>query len=180
MRQIIDGLEYPQNLCNDAENNRQHTLKAVLQYFYRDNTRSGSHCKYNIKYHIVWIPKYRREVLTEDISKRLKQILDDIASQYKFTIIASEVMPDHIHLLIEAPPKYSPSNLVRIIKSISSRNLREEFKGHIKEYIWKENTLWAKGYYLATLSDNVTTDVVKEYINNQKSMDKNSRAVIGR
>jgi putative transposase len=75
--------------------------------------------------------------------------LTDIAQQYQFTIIASEVMPDHIHLLIEAPPKFSPSNIVKIIKSISSRRLREEFKDHIKKYIWKENTLWARGLLLS-------------------------------
>jgi putative transposase len=115
-------------------------------------------------------------MLTEEISKRLKQILEDMAEQYQFIIIASEVMPDHIHLLIEAPPRYSPSNLVNIIKSLSSRRLREEFKDYIKKYIWKDNTLWAKGYYLATLADKVTTDIVKEYINNQKSKDKFSRS----
>ena len=108
-------------------------------------------------------------MLTEEISQRLKQILKEIAAQYQFIVIASEVMPDHIHLLIEAPPKYSPSNIVKTIKSISSRKLREEFREHIKKYIWKDDALWAKGYYLATLADSVTTDIVKEYINNQKS-----------
>ena len=114
-------------------------------------------------------------MLTEEVSKRLKEIMIDISERYQFIIIASEVMPDHIHLLIEAPPKYSPSNLVKIIKSISSRKLREEFKDHIKKYIWKDNTLWAKGYYLATVADKVTTDIVREYINNQKSKDNCSR-----
>ena len=171
MHQLRENLALPSNLSNDAENNRQDTLKAVLHYFYHDNTRSGSHCKYNIKYHIVWIPKYRHKMLTEEISKRLKEILINIAAQYQFTVIASEVMPDHIHLLIEAPPKYSPSNLVNIIKSISSRKLREEFGDHIEKYIWKDDALWAKGYYLATLADNVTTDIVEEYISNQKSKD---------
>jgi putative transposase len=110
-------------------------------------------------------------MLTEKISQRLKQILHEIAAQYQFAIIASEVMSDHIHILIEAPPKHSPSDIVKTIKSISSRKLREEFRDHIEKYIWKEDGLWAKGYYLATVGDSVTTDIVKEYINNQKSKD---------
>jgi len=166
----------PPNLCNDAKNNRQDTLKAVLHYFYHDNTRSGSHCKYNLKYHIVWITKYRKCVLTEEMGERLKSIFSDIARDYKFKIIASEVMPEHIHLLIETPPKYSPSYIIQSIKSISSKKLRIEFANHIKKYIWKDGTLWARGYYIATLADRVTTGIVKEYINNQKSNDSGENA----
>ena len=176
MKQSITDLEYPRNLCNDAEANRQETLKAVLHYFYHDNTRSGSHYKYNIKYHIVWITKYRRCLLTEEMGERLKNIFSDIAKNYQLKIVATEVMPDHIHLLIETKPKYSPSYIIQRIKSISSRMLQEEFSDHIKKYIWKEGTLWARGYYIATLADKVTTGIVKEYINNQKSKDSDETA----
>jgi putative transposase len=152
---------------------RQETLKAVLHYFYQDNTNSGAHCRYNLKYHIVWIPKYRRGLLSGKIAERLKQILAQIAKKYGFYIIALEVMPDHVHLLIEAPPKYAPSVIVGYLKGISSKMLREEFFSEIRKYIWKENTLWARGYYIATLADGVTTEIVKEYINNQKDEKKN-------
>lgn len=147
---------------------RQETLKAVLHYFYHDNTQSGSHCRYDIKYHIVWIPKYRRALLSGKIAERLKQILARIADEYSFNIIAIEVMPDHVHLLIEAPPKYAPSKIVGYLKGISSKMLRREFLNEIKKHIWKENTLWARGYYIATVADGATTKIVKEYINNQK------------
>lgn len=79
------------------EANRQKTLKAVLHYFYQDNTRSGSHCRYSLQYHLVWIPKYRRSFLVGEIAERLKQILKEIARDYRIRIIAMEVMPDHIH-----------------------------------------------------------------------------------
>ncbi len=95
---------------------RQKTLTAVLHYFYQDNTRSGSHCRYSLQYHLVWIPKYRRGFLVGDIAERLKQILKEIARDYRIRIIAMEVMPDHIHMLVEAPPKYAPAKIVQLFK----------------------------------------------------------------
>jgi len=95
---------------------RQKTLQAVLHYFYQDNTKSGSHCRYNLQYHLVWIPKYRRSFLEGKIAERLKQILKEIARDYHIQIIAMEVMPDHVHMLIDAPPKYAPSKIAQIFK----------------------------------------------------------------
>lgn len=151
---------------------RQETLKAVLHYFYTDNTKSTSHSRYNLQYHFVWIPKYRRSFLVGKIAARLKEILKDIAFNYKIKIIAMEVMPDHVHILVEAPPKLAPSRIVQIFKGISSRRLREEFLDIIKQYIWKKRTLWAVGYYVASVSDIATTEIVKEYIKNQKSAEE--------
>ena len=151
---------------------RQDILKAVLHYFYQDNTQSGSHCRFNLKYHLVWIPKYRRRILVGKLAARLSQILFEIANGYEFKIIAHEVMPDHVHVLVEAPTKYSPAQIAQYFKGISSKLLRQDFPDLIKNRIWKEGTLWARGYYIASLADNVTTEVVKEYINNQK-LEKN-------
>jgi putative transposase len=148
---------------------RQKTLKAVLHYFYQDNTKSGSHCRYSLQYHLVWIPKYRRSFLVGELAERLKQILKEIARDYRICIIAMEVMPDHIHMLVEAPPKYAPSKIVQLFKGISSRRMRQEFLDVIKRYIWKDGTLWAIGYYIGSVSDKVTTELVCEYIRNQKS-----------
>ena len=151
------------------QTNRQETLKAVLHYFYQDNTRSGSHCRYSLQYHLVWIPKYRRSFLVGEIAERLKQILKEIGRDYHIRIIAMEVMPDHVHMLIEAPPKYAPAKVVQLFKGISSRRLRQEFLDVIKRYIWKEGTLWAVGYYIGSVGSGVTTELVKEYIKNQKA-----------
>jgi len=77
-------------------------------------------------------------------------------------------MPDHVHVLVEAPPKHSPSKIVQVFKSISSKMLREEFLPQLKRLIWKDGVLWARGYYVASVSDGATTEVVREYINTQK------------
>jgi putative transposase len=152
----------------DEHARRQETLKAVLHYFYQENTKSGAHSRYDLKYHLVWITKYRRSFLEGQLAARLRQILTEISLKYRFHIIAQEIMPDHIHMLIEAPPKYPPATIAQLFKSISSKMMREEFLDVIKKYIWKDGTLWAQGYYIASVAQGVTAEVVEEYINNQK------------
>ncbi len=71
-----------------------------------------------------------------------------------------EVMPDHVHMLVEAPPMYAPAKIVQLFKGISSRRLRQEFLDVIKNYIWKEGTLWAIGYYIGSVSDQVTIRLI--------------------
>ncbi len=149
--------------------NRQETLKAVLHYFYQDNTKSGAHSRYALKYHLVWIPKYRRSFLVGRLAIRLKEILTEISQEYGFHIIAQEVMPDHVHMLVEAPPICAPATIAQMFKSISARKIREEFLDDIVRHIKKEGTLWAQGYYIASVADGITTEVVEEYINNQRS-----------
>ena len=83
-------------------------------------------------------------------------------------------MPDHIYLLFEAPSKYAPSQLAGIIKGLSSKKMRAEFLPETIKYIWEKNTLWGRGYYIASVADQVTTGVVKEYIKNQKKYEKHS------
>jgi len=114
---------------------RQKTLKAVLDYFYQENTRSGSHSRYNLKYYLVWITKYRRSFLVGKLAIRLQSILADIAHEYGFKIIVHEVMSDHVHMLIEARPTDAPVRIVQILKSISARKMREEFLDTIQKNI---------------------------------------------
>ena len=78
------------------------------------------HAVYDLKYHIVWIPKYRKIVLSEEIATRLKEIFQGIAERYEFEIDTMEVMGDHVHLFLSAPPRYSPSRVVQIMKSVSA------------------------------------------------------------
>ncbi len=129
---------------DDPRSERQETLKAILHYFYQDNTQSGSHCRYSLKYHLVWIPKYRRSFLVGKLAERLREVFTEIAQEYGFVIIAQEVMPDHIHMLVESPPKYSPAEIVQFFKGISSRRIRQEFSDTLKRYIWKDGALWAR------------------------------------
>jgi putative transposase len=155
-----------------AMENRQEIIRAVLHHLYQDNTKSGSHCKYNLCYHIVWITKYRRSFLKGKLAFRLKQILNQIAHNYGLNIIALEVMSDHVHMLIEAQPKWSPARLIGTLKGVSSRQMREEFLPVIRRHSWKDNTLWARGYYVSCVADSITTGMVKEYIQNQKKQDE--------
>lgn len=151
----------------DDQPTRQETLKAVLHYFYKENTKSGGHSRYNLKYHLVWITKYRRSLLVGRLAVRARQVMFEIAQENGFIVIAVEVMPDHVHLLVEAPPRYSPAGIVQYFKGMSSKKLREEFLDVIKQFIWKEGTLWARGYYIASVADKITTEVIREYIKNQ-------------
>jgi putative transposase len=152
----------------NEQEDREAILKAVLHHLYQDNTKSADHCRYNLTYHIVWIPKYRRSLMKGQFAVRLKQVLTQIAKEYGFTIIAQEVMPDHIHMLIEAPPKWAPAKIVGILKGVSSREMRKEFLPLIQKSIRKDHTLWARGYYVSCVGNTVTTGIVKAYIENQK------------
>ncbi len=125
--------------------------------------RHRSHCVYVINYHLVWIPRYRKKVLVGPIETRLKNLLAEIAQQYGFEILAVEVMPDHVHLFVSAPPKFSPAEIVRYFKGITSRRLKQEFVSLRRQY-WGENaTLWAEGYYVGT-AGHVSAETIKRYI----------------
>src|SRR5215208_6537707 len=90
------------------QTNRQKTLKAVLHYFYQDNTTSGSHCRYNLKYHLVWITKYPRSFLVGEIAERLLEILAEIAQNYRFEIIAMQALARfNIRVTVPSPHPHS-------------------------------------------------------------------------
>ena len=130
------------------------------------------HCVYNINYHLVWIPRYRKKVLGGPIADRLKNLLAEIAVQYGFEILAVEVMPDHpgtarqgrcVHLFVSAPPKFSPAEVVRYFKGITSRRLKQEFVYLRRQYWGEHATLWAESYYVGT-AGRVSAEVIKRYI----------------
>jgi putative transposase len=118
---------------------------------------------YNLNYHLVWCPKYRRNVLTEQVAARLRELLHEIAEQYGFEILACEVMPNHVHLFVSAPPKYSPADLAQLFKGITSRRLRQEPGEQIRRQIWKPGTLWSPSYYVGT-AGSVSGEVIRRYI----------------
>jgi putative transposase len=118
---------------------------------------------YNINYHLVWCPKYRRKVLVDQVAAELRRILDEIAEQYQLEILACEIMPDHVHLFVSAPPKYSPANLAKLFKGITSRRLRQQLGTRLHRQIWKPGTLWSPSYYVGT-AGNVSAEIIKRYI----------------
>ena len=127
--------------------------------------RRTRHAIYELKYHFVWIPKYRKKVLNREIKEKLKEIFFQIAEEYDCEIIEQRVMSDHVHLFLSAPPKYSPSRLVNIIKSISRNEIFREFPGFARR-CWNKK-LWADGYFVRAVGDKVTADEIQKYVRYQ-------------
>jgi len=129
---------------------------------------SSGNARYSIWYHIVFLPKYRRKVLTNLIAKRLKEILVGIATEYGFLIDTMEVIEDHVHLFLSAPPRHSPAEVIQILKSISGIALRKEFWKELKKYLWGKE-FWCDGYFVSTVNDSTTKDEIRKYIKEQKA-----------
>lgn len=129
-----------------------------------ENYRRSSHCTYDIKYHIVWITKYRKPVLTGKIAERTRDIIRQVCSSNEVEILLGHVGKDHIHLLVSVPPHLSASRLVQYMKGNSSYKMQKEFKELNKQY-WGRH-MWARGYFVAS-SGNVTDEIIAEYIKNQ-------------
>jgi putative transposase len=121
------------------------------------------HAVYDTKYHLVWIPKYRKKIFSDN---RLKEIFHEISEHYEFEIDTMEVVCDHIHSFLSAPPSYSPAKIVNILKGASSRIMFNEFP-ELKRHLWGSE-LWSDGYFVRTVGDKVTTEVIKRYIQYHK------------
>ena len=124
------------------------------------------HTVYDIKYHFVWIPKYRKEILNKSKQKRLKEIFEDIAMQYEFEIDAMEIMAEHVHVFLSAPPRYSPAEIANLLKGITFRVMFKEFPD-LFEHLWA-GELWNDGYFVRTTGDKVTSQIIRRYIRYHK------------
>lgn len=131
-----------------------------------------SHAIYDTKYHLVWIPKYRKWILRGDLRKRTKEIFQEIAKDFGFEIDTLEVREDHIHLFLSAPPKYSISKIVGILKSISGSKIFQEFP-EVKKELWNQE-FWSDGYFARTVGDKVTSEIIRRYIEYQSQEEKGS------
>ena len=100
------------------------------------------HAVYDLKYHLVWIPKYRKSLLLGSIEKRVKELFYEIAEEHDFEILAIELMPDHVHLFVSAAPKWAPGKIVSIFKTITSKIIFEEFP-QVKKKLWGGHLLSA-------------------------------------
>ena len=126
--------------------------------------RKTSHSVYSLKYHIVWITKYRKPVMRGEIALRLRELLKQTCESLDVYIESGYVSPDHVHLLVSSPPNLSVSDLVKRLKGRSSRRMLEEF-GELKRQFWGRH-LWARGYFCCS-SGNVTDEVIAKYIETQ-------------
>jgi len=124
--------------------------------------RRTKHAVFDLKYHLVWIPKYRKHILVGEVAQYAKEVLQRIADEYGFWVDVMEVMEDHVHVFLEAPPRYSPAEVVQIMKSISARELFRRFP-RLREQLWASE-LWSDGYFVRSVGDQVTTEVIRRYI----------------
>jgi len=121
-----------------------------------------SHAVYDLKYHFVWVPKYRKMILREEIAKRVEEVFGEIAEAYEFEIERMAVVGDHVHVFLSAPPKYAPGEIVRILKSRSAKVVFKEFR-EVKKELWG-GEFWSDGYFVRSVGDEVTAEVIRRYI----------------
>jgi len=126
--------------------------------------RKSSHSVYDLKYHVVWITKYRKKVLIGEVAVKVRELIREICKANDIEIIKGHVSKDHVHLFISSPPHLSISNIVQAIKGKSSRKILSNFKDMQKQF-WGRH-FWARGYFVAS-SGNVTDEVVMKYIEEQ-------------
>ena len=148
-------------------NPKEHEIETKMA-----SVKTGSHCKYNINYHIIWIPKYRKHILFGKVAEVLKTIINGVCEDNKCKVLALEVMPDHIHLFVGGNPTIRPDILIKNIKGNTSRQLRLVFKdirylGYENHYGKGFNNLWARGYYCGT-AGHVSQEQVRRYILEQE------------
>ena len=132
-----------------------------------NDIHSLSHTKWNCKYHIVFAPKYRRKVFYGEKRAEIGKILRELCNWKKVNIITAEVCPDHVHMLVEIPPKYSVSSFMGFLKGKSSIMIYEKW-GNMK-YKYRNREFWCRGYYVDTVGRN--KKVIAEYIRNQLEED---------
>ena len=129
---------------------------------------SLAHTKWNCKYHVVFAPKYRRKVFFSDKREEIRDIIRKLCAWKGVEIIEGEICPDHVHLLLSIPPKYSISSFMGYLKGKSSMIIFQKF-GNMK-FAYRNREFWCRGYYVDTVGKN--TKAIKEYIANQLEADK--------
>ncbi len=129
--------------------------------------KSNKNIVYSCKYHVVWCPKYRRKVLHGAVEARLKELIIETCSDIHVDIIEMEIMPDHVHLLIEVDPQFGIHKAIKRIKGASSRYLRQEFK-HLTTRL---PTLWSNSYFVSTVGG-APLNAIKQYIESQKTSER--------
>jgi putative transposase len=132
------------------------------------DTQSLAHTKWECKYHVVWIPKYRRKKLFGELRKELGPVLRELAKQKGSEIIEGKLLIDHVHILIAIPPKYAVSQVIGYIKGKSAIYIARNYVGRRKNFTGEH--FWARGYYVSTVG--LDEGVVRQYIRQQEAEDQ--------
>ena len=129
-----------------------------------------SHTVYETKYHLVWAPKYRKWILRGDIQKRVEELFREIAENHDIEIDTLEVAEEHVHLFVSFPPRMSISSVVGKLKSISASVIFREHP-EVKRELWGGH-FWQTGYFVRTSGDQVTTEIIRNYIKYHRKEEK--------
>lgn len=129
--------------------------------------RKTRHSVYNINYHLVWIPKTRMKVLTKPFSETVRETIVRVCAWKEWTLMALQIMPDHVHLFVSASPKWSPAQIVQSLKAWTSKELRQKFS-IIRQTRPETDDFWASSYYCGT-AGHVSAEVVARYIRENAS-----------
>ena len=138
--------------------------------------RHGSHTKFMIHLHMVWITKYRKPVMHDAVAYRVRDILREVCKREDVEIIKGHVSTDHVHLFVSIPPQVTISRLVQKLKGKSSHKLLNEFP-HLRKQYWGRH-FWARGYFCCS-SGNVTDEIIKQYIEQQHHGDDDDFKIEG-
>lgn len=125
--------------------------------------RKGAHTRWECKYHLIWCPKYRKDLFENEWLKEYTwELFEKIAKEYEYHIEAMEIAPDHVHLLMEIPPKVAVAEAVRVLKSLSAREIFKKFPG-VRKRLWA-GEIWKDGYFVRSVGSDITGEMVRKYI----------------
>ena len=127
---------------------------------------SKNHSKFLLKYHVIFVCKYRRKLLVGNLASCLKNVLIDVSNKSDFRIEVIETDNDHVHLLVSTEPKVSPLQIIRRLKQESTARLWKLYPNELRRWFYRERTLWTDGYFVSSIG-NVSQETVRKYIENQ-------------
>jgi putative transposase len=133
-----------------------------------DDVETLAHTTWECKYHVVFIPKYRKKALYGELRRRMGEMFRALASQKECKILEGHLMPDHVHMLISIPPKYSVAQVIGYIKGKSTIHVARTFFDHKRNFVGQH--FWARGYFVSTVGRDEV--VIREYIRNQELEDR--------
>jgi putative transposase len=129
-----------------------------------------SHAIYDTSYHLVWAPKYRKWILKEKVRDATKELFQEILGARDCEILEIEIATDHVHIFASIPPKYSVGEIVRVLKSVSAKEIFRRYP-EVKRELWG-GEFWEDGYFVRTVGDKVTSDTIKQYLQYHRHEEK--------
>lgn len=129
-----------------------------------------SHAVYDTRYHLVWAPKYRKLVLKSEVKEFVKELFEEILGARDCEVMEMEIAEDHVHIFTSIPPKYSIGNIVRVLKSVSAKEVFRRYP-EAKRELWG-GEFWEDGYFVRTVGDKITSDTIKNYIKYHRHAEK--------